>query len=62
MLSNAAGETMLMGAARVAAADGAFTDRERSVLADLGSALGLTPLHIDGILARAQAMSSHGNG
>jgi hypothetical protein len=46
----------------VAAADGAFTDRERTVLADLGGALGLTPLHVDGVLAKAQAMSPHGNG
>lgn len=61
MLSAAAGETMLMGAARVAAADGAFSDRERSVLTDLGSALGLTPLHVDGVLAKAQSMSPHGN-
>jgi hypothetical protein len=61
-LSAAGAETMLMGAARVAAADGIFTDAERQVLSDLGGAFGLTPVHIDGILAKAAAMSPHANG
>ncbi len=61
-LSPAGSETMLMGAARVAAADGAFTDAERTKLVDLGSAFGLTPLHVEGILTTAQAASKHANG
>jgi len=53
-LSPAGAESMLTGAARVAAADGALTDAERTVLNDLGGRLGLTPLHIEGILHNAQ--------
>lgn len=52
-LSPAGAEAMLLAAARVAAADEAITDAERAVINDLGAAFGLTPVHIDGIIASA---------
>ena len=52
-LSPAGAESILLAAARVAAADEAITDSERSVINDLGAAFGLTPVHIDGIVASA---------
>lgn len=59
-LSPAGAEAMLMAAARVAAADEALTDAERAVINDLGAAFGLTPVHIDGIVASAnQAAPRH---
>jgi hypothetical protein len=59
-LSPAGAEAMLLAAARVAAADEAITDSERSVINDLGAAFGLTPVHVDGIIASAnQAAPRH---
>ncbi|MEQ1700375.1 MAG: zinc ribbon domain-containing protein [Ilumatobacteraceae bacterium] len=59
-LSPAGAEAMLLAAARVAAADEAITDAERSVINDLGAAFGLTPVHIEGIIASAnQAAPRH---
>lgn len=59
-LSPAGAESMLMAAARVAAADETLTDGERAVINDLGVAFGLTPVHIEGIVASAnQAAPRH---
>lgn len=58
-LSTAGAESMLMAAANVGAADGRLTDQERGVLDDLGAVLGLTPLHVEGIVSAAHAASAH---
>lgn len=47
-------ESVLYGAARIANADGPINTRERNLLTDTGVRLGLTALHVNGVLARAE--------
>ncbi len=61
-LSPAGAEAMLLAAARVAAADELITDAEREVINDLGAAFGLTPVHIDGIVAAANQVAPRHHG
>jgi hypothetical protein len=45
-------EKLVQGAVRIAAADGAVTDLEMTVIKHLGASLGLTAMHVEGICAR----------
>ncbi|MGH3326938.1 MAG: TerB family tellurite resistance protein [Streptomycetales bacterium] len=47
-------ETLLGRAAGVALADGALSGRERMVLCTAGQALGMTPVHVEGVLVVAE--------
>lgn len=61
-LSPAGAEQMLLSAARVAAADEQITDNEREVINGLGASFGLTPVHIEGIIASANSNAPHHHG
>jgi len=45
-------ENLVQCAARIAAADGAVTDLEMTIIKHLGATLGLTAMHVEGICAR----------
>ena len=61
-LSVVGAEALLMAAARIAAADGRLDEAELEAMADLGDALGLTPIHVEGIIHRAEVTSRDGRG
>lgn len=46
-------EKLVQSAVRIAAADGAMTDMEMTVIKHLGSSLELTAIHVEGICAQA---------
>jgi Tellurite resistance protein TerB len=45
-------EKLVQGVVRIAAADGAVTDLEMTVIKHLGATIGLTAMHVEGICAR----------
>lgn len=53
-LADGGKESLLIAASRVALADGPLTDLERHVLTSTGSALGMTPVYMSGVIATAE--------
>jgi hypothetical protein len=53
-LADGGKESLLTSASRVALADGALSDLERQVLGSIGANLGMTPVHVAGVITTAE--------